>query len=61
PRPIQVFRKLFKRSAPGAYRKFQRKMAMPYTFTLEVNRTKWLDFDLDMGRYSNFTETLTDE
>ncbi|KAK0433448.1 potassium transporter [Armillaria borealis] len=62
PGPIQVFRKLFKRSAPGVYRKFQRKMTMPYTSTLEASRTKWLDFDLDVGRNSNFyTETLTDE
>ncbi|KAK0497879.1 potassium transporter [Armillaria luteobubalina] len=62
PGPIQIFRKLFKRSAPGIYRKFQRKMTMPYTSTLEAKRTKWLDFDLDVGRNSNFyTETLTDE
>ncbi|SJL08592.1 uncharacterized protein ARMOST_11958 [Armillaria ostoyae] len=62
PGPIQVFRKLFKRSAPGVYRKFQRKMTTPYTSTLEASRTKWLDFDLDVGRNSNFyTETLTDD
>ncbi|KAK0236675.1 potassium transporter [Armillaria nabsnona] len=62
PGPIQVFRKLFKRSAPGVYRKLQRKMTMPYTSTLEASRTKWLDFDLDVGRNSNFhTQTLTDE
>ncbi|PBK62840.1 hypothetical protein ARMSODRAFT_980468 [Armillaria solidipes] len=46
--------KLFKHSTPGAYRKFQRKMTMPYTSTLEVNRTKWLDFDLDMGRVLSY-------
>ncbi|PBK92420.1 TrkH-domain-containing protein [Armillaria gallica] len=62
PGPIQIFRKLFKRSAPGVYRKLERKMTMPYTSTLEPSRTKWLDFNLDMGRNSNFyTETLTDE
>ncbi|KAK0462994.1 potassium transporter [Desarmillaria tabescens] len=62
PGPIQVFKKLFKRSAPGAYRMFQRKMTMPYTSTLEASKTKWLNFDLDVGPNSNFyTEILTDE
>ncbi|KAK0209988.1 potassium transporter [Desarmillaria ectypa] len=62
PGPVQVFKKIFKRSAPGVYRKFQRKMTTPYTSTLEAGRTKWLNFDLDVGRNSNFhTETLTDE
>ncbi|KAG7447155.1 TrkH-domain-containing protein [Guyanagaster necrorhizus] len=62
PGPTQFVKNLFKRSAPGAYRKFQRKMTIPYTSTLEASRTKWLNFDLDTGRNSNFyTETLTDE
>ncbi|KAK0189880.1 potassium transporter [Armillaria mellea] len=62
PGPIQAFRKLFKRSAPGIYKKLQRKMTMPYTSTLEASRNKWLDFDLDVGPNSNFyTESLTDE
>ncbi|KAK0201093.1 potassium transporter [Desarmillaria ectypa] len=62
PGPVQIFKKLFKRSAPGTYRTLQRKMTMPYTSTLEASKTKWLDFNLDVGRNSNFyTETLTDE
>ncbi|KAK0430810.1 potassium transporter [Armillaria borealis] len=60
PGPIQFFRKLFKRSVPCAYWKIQRKMTMPYKSTLEASRSKWLNFDLDVGRNSNFnTETLT--
>ncbi|KAG7447157.1 TrkH-domain-containing protein [Guyanagaster necrorhizus] len=60
--PIQDVKNLFKRWAPGVYRKFQRNMTTPYKSTLEADRTKWLNFDLDTGRNSNFyTETLTDE
>ncbi|KAK0439454.1 potassium transporter [Desarmillaria tabescens] len=62
PGPIQIFKRLFKRLAPGAYKRFQRGMTEPCTSTLEARRTKWLNFDLDMGRNSDFyTETLTDE
>ncbi|SJK96839.1 uncharacterized protein ARMOST_00085 [Armillaria ostoyae] len=60
PGPIQVFKKLFKRSVPCTDWKIQRKMTMPYKSTLEASRSKWLNFDLDVGRNSNFnTETLT--
>ncbi|KAK0186193.1 potassium transporter [Armillaria mellea] len=58
--PIQHFKKLLKNSAPGVYRKFQRKMIIPYRPTLGASRPKWLNFDLDVGRNSNsYTETLT--
>ncbi|PBK85523.1 TrkH-domain-containing protein [Armillaria gallica] len=60
PGPIQFFKKLFQRSAPSVYGRFQRKMTMPYKSTSEASRSKWLNFELDMGRNSNFyTETLT--
>ncbi|KAK0493448.1 potassium transporter [Armillaria luteobubalina] len=60
PGPIQFFKKVLKNSIPGAYRKFQRKMIIPYKSNFGASRPKWLNFDLDAGRNSNFnTETLT--
>ncbi|KAK0227557.1 potassium transporter [Armillaria fumosa] len=60
PGPIQFFKKLLKNSIPGAYRKFQHKMIIPYKSTFGASRPKWLNFDLDVGRNSNFNaETLT--
>lgn len=60
PGSIQLFKRLFKRSFTGVYRKVQRKMTMSYKSTSEASRSKWLNFELDVGRNSNFyTETLT--
>ncbi|KAK0229339.1 potassium transporter [Armillaria nabsnona] len=60
PGSIQLFKQLFKRSFTGVYRKVQRKMTMSYKSTSEASRSKWLNFELDVGRNSNFyTETLT--
>ncbi|KAK0462222.1 potassium transporter [Armillaria novae-zelandiae] len=59
PGSMQFLKKLLK-SIPGAYRKLQRKMIIPYKSTFGTSRPKWLNFDLDIGRNSNFnTETLT--
>uniref|UniRef100_A0A0W0GBM9 Putative potassium transporter n=1 Tax=Moniliophthora roreri TaxID=221103 RepID=A0A0W0GBM9_MONRR len=61
PGPIELAQMAAKRFAPKTYRKMERKLTMPYTTTLEKNRTPWLNFDLIVGRNSDFhTETLTD-
>lgn len=37
-------------------------MTMPYTRTVEAAKTSWLNFDLLIGRNSDFrTDTLSDE
>ncbi|KAJ8090446.1 hypothetical protein PM082_019044 [Marasmius tenuissimus] len=62
PGPIELANRLIQRMAPRTYRKLERKMTMPYTQTLEKEKTKWLNFDLDVGRNSNFRiDELTDE
>ncbi|CAK5271447.1 unnamed protein product [Mycena citricolor] len=63
PGPVTVMRRLFKRGAPTAFRKFERTVTLPYTSTLEAKKVPWLSFDgLVVGRNSAFrTETLNDD
>lgn len=62
PGPLELLNRLFKRASPAAYRKLERKMTMPYTRTVEAAKTSWLNFDLLIGRNSDFrTDTLSDE
>ncbi|KAJ7743346.1 potassium transporter [Mycena metata] len=63
PGPVTLARRLFKRGAPTAFRKLERKMTLPYTETLAAKEVPWLSFDgLVVGRNSAFrTETLEDE
>ncbi|TFK37547.1 potassium transporter [Crucibulum laeve] len=62
PGPFQIFHRLFKRTAPDAYRRLERKLTIPVSITQREISTLWLDFDLFVGRNSDFhTETLSDE
>ncbi|KAK1234440.1 hypothetical protein PQX77_002361 [Marasmius sp. AFHP31] len=62
PGPFELVNRLILRMAPRTYKKLERKMTMPYTQTLEKGNTKWLNFDLDVGRNSNFRiDELTDD
>ncbi|KAF8169153.1 cation transport protein-domain-containing protein [Mycena galopus ATCC 62051] len=63
PGPLSLAKTLLKRGAPTTYRKFERKMTLPYTETLAAREVPWLDFDgLVVGRNSAFqTEELSDE
>ncbi|KAJ7166639.1 potassium transporter [Mycena filopes] len=63
PGPVTLAKGLFKRSAPTAFRKLERKMTLPYTETVTAQETPWLSFDgLVVGRNSAFrTESLSDE
>ncbi|KAL0579227.1 hypothetical protein V5O48_002789 [Marasmius crinis-equi] len=62
PGPIELAKKLMHRMAPRTYTKLKRTMTMPYTTTLEAAKTKWLNFDLIVGRNSNFKiDELTDD
>ncbi|KAF9007033.1 potassium transporter [Cyathus striatus] len=62
PGPFQLIDRIFKRTAPRAYLNFERKMTLPIVSTQEEKKTPWLNFDLLVGRNSDFhTETLSDE
>ncbi|RDB17612.1 Low-affinity potassium transport protein [Hypsizygus marmoreus] len=58
PGPLELSRRFIRRAAPGAYRKVQRSMTLPYTSTLDKASLS----NVVVGRNSDFhTESLTDE
>ncbi|KAK1220584.1 hypothetical protein PQX77_016636 [Marasmius sp. AFHP31] len=62
PGPIELVNRLIQRMAPRTYIKLERTLTIPYTQTLEGGKSKWLNFDLDVGRNSNFRiDELTDD
>lgn len=62
PGPLELLHRFIKRASPGAYSKIQRKMTMPYTSTLSGSEKPYLNFDINVGRNSDFhTETLSDQ
>ncbi|KAG7087410.1 hypothetical protein E1B28_013378 [Marasmius oreades] len=62
PGPFELAYKLFRRMAPKAYSNLERTLTIPYTTTLEKHKTKWLNFNLIVGRNSDFKiDDLTDD
>ncbi|KAF9265108.1 TrkH-domain-containing protein [Marasmius fiardii PR-910] len=62
PGPIELSQRLFRRMAPRLYLRMERSLTIPIATTLERTNTKWLNFDLTVGRNSDFKiDDLTDE
>ncbi|EEB90462.1 hypothetical protein MPER_11330 [Moniliophthora perniciosa FA553] len=54
PGPLELVQMAAKRFAPKTYTRMKRNLTMPYTTTIGSNKSPWLDFDLIVGRNSDF-------